>query len=104
MSEFFVEGWTTQIDYQLKKNGAPFNATGMTVVLELRDHTGTVVTEAGTTNWLDVTQSTVRYIPDAADLTYARSPMKARWRVTDGIGQKAWFPRSEPEEWIVGLP
>jgi hypothetical protein len=101
--QYFVEGWTTPIDYQLKKNGAVFNGTGMTVVLELRDRNGAVVTEAGTTDWLDATQSTVRYLPAAADLTNARSPIKVRFKVT-ASGQSAWFPRSEPEEWIVGRP
>jgi hypothetical protein len=108
MSEYFVEGWTEPVDYQLKKGpkGGPvaaFNASGMTVALELRDRDGVVVSEAGATDWLDATQSTVRYIPNAADLTYARSPMKARWKVTSGSGI-SWYPRSEPEEWIVGRP
>jgi hypothetical protein len=103
MSLYLVEGWTGSIDYQLKNDGAPFNATGMTVALELRDRNGTVVSETGTTDWLDATQSTVRYTPNAADLTNARSPMKARWKVT-ASGQSVWYPRSEPEQWIIGLP
>ena len=103
MSLRLVEGWTASIDYQLKNDGVPFNATGMTVALELRDRSGAVVTEAGTTNWLDATQSTVRYTPNAGDLTFARSPMKVRFKVT-ASGQSVWYPRSEPEEWIIGLP
>jgi|SRR4051812_39005832 hypothetical protein len=108
--EYFVEGWTTPIDYQLKKNGSPFDATGTTVDTELRDKDGNVVTEVGATAWLDPTVSKVRYTPNAADLTAARSPMKVRFRVTAG-GQVAWFPRSSNvpsgysvEEWIVGRP
>jgi hypothetical protein len=108
--EYFVEGWTTPIDYQLKKNDLPFDATGTTVETELRDKNGTVVAEAGSTAWLDPVLSKVRYTPSAADLTAARSPMKVRFKVTAG-GQVAWFPRSSnvpsgysAEEWIVGLP
>jgi hypothetical protein len=103
MSESFVEGWTAPIDYQLLKNRLPFNGTGMTVSLELRDKSGAVVAETGSTNWLDPTQSTVRYIPAAADLTFARSPMRVRFKVVNG-SEVVFFPRSEAEEWIVGLP
>lgn len=104
MSEPFVEGWTAPIDYQLKKNSLPFNGTGMTVSLELRDKDGVVVTELGPTAWLDATQSTVRYTPAPTDLTFARSPMKARFKVVNGP-EVVFFPRGrEAEEWIIGRP
>lgn len=100
----FVEGWTAPIDYQLKKNGLAFDATGMAVELELRDCTGTVVTEAGPTVWLNALLSQVRYTPNATDLTAARSPMYVRWKVTVGT-EIVWFPRGEAaEKWIVSLP
>jgi hypothetical protein len=103
MSESFVEGWTASIDYQLLKNRLPFNGTGMVVSLELRDKSGGVVAETGSTDWLDATQGTVRYTPAAADLTFARSPIRARFKVVNGP-EVVWFPRSEAEEWIVYLP
>lgn len=103
MSEYFVEGWTAPIDYQLKKNHLPFDGTGMTVSLELRDKSGVVVAETGSTNWLDATQSTVRYTPAAADLTFAQSPMRVRFKVVAGV-EVVFFPRSEAEEWIIGQP
>jgi len=106
---YYVEGWTKPIDYQLKIGGLPFNATGMTVALELRDRNGAVVNETGSTTWLDATQSKVRYTPNAADLTNARSPMKVRFRVQSGADIE-WFPQSSggggnsSEEWVIGLP
>jgi hypothetical protein len=104
MSEHFVEGWTAPIDYQLKKNDLPFDGSGMTVSLELRDKAGVVVAEAGTTGWLNAAQSTVRYAPAATDLTFARSPMKARFKVVNGT-EVVFFPRGlEAEEWIIGRP
>jgi hypothetical protein len=103
MSEHFVEGWTVPIDYQLKKNGAAFNGAGMTVSLELRAKDGTVFTEAGSTGWLDAAQSQVRYTPASTDLTFARSPMRVRFKVVAGT-EVAFFPRGEAEEWIIGRP
>src|SRR5688500_391693 len=101
--EHFVEGWTAPIDYQLKKNGATFNGAGMTVSLELRDRNGTVVTETGSTAWLTAATSTVRYTPAATDLTFARSPLRVRFKVVAG-SEVAFFPRGEAEEWIIGRP
>lgn len=103
MAESFVEGWTSPIDYQLLKNHLPFNGTGMTVSLELRDKSGVVVAETGPTNWLDATQSTVRYTPAAADLVFAKTPMRARFKVVNGA-EVVFFPRGEAEEWIIYLP
>lgn len=102
--ENFVEGWTTPIDYQLKKNGAPFNAAGMTVELILRDKNKVEIAEGGLTAWSDETQSIVRYTPSATDLTVARSPMRVHWKVTDGAGKVAFFPKGEFEEWVIHQP
>ena len=106
--EHFVEGWTTPIDYQLKKGPeagplAPFNAAGMAVSLELRDRSGVVITETGSTEWLDAAQSQVRYTPAAADLTFARSPIRARFKVVAGA-DVAFFPRGEAEDWVIHRP
>lgn len=102
--ESFVEGWTTPIDYQLEKNGAAFNATGMAVELILRDRAGAEVTEGGTTVWSDAANSIARYSPSATDLTFARSPMRVHWKVTDGAGKVAFFPKGEYEEWVICQP
>jgi hypothetical protein len=99
----YVEGWTKPIDKQLLLDHVPFDATGMTVTLELRDKNGTVVAEAGSTGWLTPTTSIVRYTPVAGDLTFARSPMRARFKVVSG-SQVVFFPRGEAEEWIIYLP
>lgn len=103
MPEHFVEGWTAPIDYQLKKNGAAFNGTGMTVSLNLRDRDGVEITETGPTAWLDASQSTVRFTPAAADLTFVRSPIRARFKVVAGA-EVVFFPRGEAEEWVIHRP
>lgn len=102
--EHFVEGWTTPIDYQLKKNGVPFDATGMTVELILRDKNGVEVIEGGSTAWSDAPNSIARYSPSATDLTVARSPMRVHWKVVDGAGKVAFFPKGEYEQWVIHQP
>jgi hypothetical protein len=102
--QHFTEGWTTPIEYQLKKNGAAFNATGMTVETILTDKDKVEITEVGSTAWSDAANSIVKYSPAASDLTAARSPMGIRWKVTDGAGKIAFFPQGEPEELVVHRP
>ena len=106
MPEPFVEGWTGPIDYQLKKGptpatAVPFNATGMTLTISLRDgRTGAVITPTGTVVWLDATQSTARFTPGATDLTLARSPIGVHFNVVAGADAVS-FPRGDAMEWVI---
>jgi hypothetical protein len=106
MSVFsYVQGRTVPIDRTLKKGprgaAAAFDASGMTVTLELRDRNGDVVTEAGTTDWADAAVSRVRFNPHADDLVAGK--LFVRWRVVDALGKVAFFPGGEAEEWIIRL-
>jgi hypothetical protein len=101
MPEVFVEGWTTPIDYQLLKNGAPFDRTGMSIAITLRDKDGVVIPAVGSAAWLgSPAESKVRFTPDATDLTFARSPIGVHFTVTapDGV---ASFPRGHALEWVI---
>lgn len=106
----FPAGWTTRIGYQLKKatteDGTPaaFDATGMTLDLVLRNADGEAVAFSGTVDWIDDATSQAGFTPAAGDLTVARSPLTARWQVTDGDGTIAYFPKDHPLVWIVDEP
>lgn len=101
MAETFTPSWTTGIDYQLKKNGAAFDATGMTVTTILKDRAGREFTPSGGTTWAVQATSQVRFTPAVGDFTVERSPIAVRFRVTDGGGKVAEFPRNAPEEWVI---
>jgi hypothetical protein len=100
MSRHFNEGRTRPIDTQLLLDGVPFNGAGITVTLELLDRQKNVIAEVGTTAWLDASQSTVRYTPSGSDLTFARSPMLAHFKLTSGSVVDS-APVGEGEEWII---
>ena len=101
--EVIPVGWTTPLDYQLEKNGASFNASGMTVAFVLRDRLGTQV-GGGTTSWLSEALSQARYAPASTDYTVERSPLTGRFEVTDGSGKKAYFPKNHPIVYVVENP
>lgn len=100
--EHFVEGWTDPIDYQLKKGdpAASFDATGMSVAIVMADLKGVSITLTGTIAWQDAAVSKVRFTPAAADLKAADSPLRVRFKVTNGAAI-AYFPRRGHEEWII---
>lgn len=106
----FPAGWTTRIGYALKKaatastDPAAFDATGMTLALILRDRDGVIVTHAGTVAWIAAATSQAGYTPASGDLTVERSPLTARWKVTDGGGAVAYFPKDHPVTWYVDEP
>lgn len=87
-----VEGWTGDLDYQLKADGVIVNLTGMTVVLVLTDKDGTAVTTTGNITVFDAVNGKVRYRPDATDLVAAKSPYTMHWKVTDGASRDVFFP------------
>lgn len=99
-----VEGWTGNLDFQLKSDGAVVNLTGMTVELILTDKDGAAITTAGNITVFDAANGKVRYIPDAADLDDAKSPYTARWKVTDGAGKIVFFPNGVSDVYLVRRP
>lgn len=103
MAERFVEGWTERIRYQLKSDGVVQPLTGMTVTMNAYDRTGTAVTWTGVAGIDDILEGIVYFDPAAADLVAADSPYQIRWKVTDGLGKVAFYPKDDPEEWPVSL-
>lgn len=99
-----VEGWTDPLDFTLKVNGVAKDLTGMTVLLQMWDRSGTAIGLTGTTSVPTPASGLVRFSPGAADLTAARSPIKARWKVTDGAGKIGYFPNGDADRWMVFLP
>lgn len=96
-----VEGWTGNVDAQLKADGLAVDLTGMTLALILRDEDGTVVTTTGVT----VSSSTsgkVTYAPGSSnDLKSSKSPYSAHWKVVDGTGKIVFFPSGKADVWVV---
>lgn len=99
-----VEGWTGPLDFALKANGAAQDLTGATVVLILSKRDGVAVDTAADVSIIDAAAGTVRYAPDATDLTYADNPYRARFKVTDGAGKITFFPSGEADKWTVYRP
>jgi hypothetical protein len=100
MMRHFHEGRTKHIDTQILGNGLPFDASGMTLAIELRDRTGALFTPTGAVSWLDITQSKVRFTPGATDLTVARSPIGVYFKLTAGADVD-FAPTGEGDEWII---
>ncbi|MEZ5421128.1 MAG: hypothetical protein R2708_27840 [Vicinamibacterales bacterium] len=97
-----VEGWTDRLSLQLTEDGAAFDGTGLTVsALDLVDCDGTVVTPGGTVAWLTQASGTIYYDPAAADFVATKSPYRARVLVTDGAGDKRWYPNDAPAVIVV---
>jgi hypothetical protein len=102
-TEPLIEGWTAPLRFQLTIDDAPFNASGMSVELILRGKDGVEVAEVGATTFSTPATSIVTYTPNANDLQAAKSPMRARFKVTSG-SEVAFYPRGEADEWIVRRP
>lgn len=102
--EQLVEGWTDPITQQLLNDGAAVNITGCTVALLLYDRSGVAISLGGSTSVVTATTGTVKFSPGASDLKAARSPIKARWKVTDGTGKISYFPNAGADTWTVRKP
>ena len=96
-----VEGWTGEIDLDLKQAGLPANLTGATVALRLFDKAGAEITEGGSLAVTgDPTAGRVRYSPVAADFDLDKSPLYARVEVTTG-GKTTFYPSKNSDVWTV---
>lgn len=100
MAEDLVEGWTEPVDATLIADGSPFNGTGVTASLLLRDRLGAEVDVTGKVAWISAAAGTIRYSPAVDDLKESGSPYSARWKVTAG-GKDAYFPNKEADVWTV---
>lgn len=97
MAEDFVQGWTKPIRYRLKRDGAAFDATGLTPTIVAYDRNWNLLTLTGTVAWEDATTSLVRYTPASGDLVAANSLMSVRFALSDG----SFFPKGLWETWTI---
>lgn len=100
----WVEGETAPRDFDLTVDDAPFDLTGYTVELVVKDKAGAAVDMAGDVSIPTPSAGRVRVTPDAADMTLAKSMLSARFKLTDGGGGIGYFPRGEPMTWKVFAP
>lgn len=98
--ERLVEGWTEPIRQQLLADGAPFDATGVTLELVLKDNAGNSVSTSGKTAWDTASTSIAKFTPGSSDLTAAGSPYTATWKLTSG-SQVAFYPAPASDQWFV---
>lgn len=99
----YTEGWTNPIRRQLLSDGLPYDASDLTIGLDLRDRTGAVVSTAGKVSWFDDVTAYAQFEPGPSDLTQAGSPYHARWQITDVNGKVAFHPQDLPETWKVTI-
>ncbi len=94
-----VEGATARQTFQLQRDGANLDGTGLTVsALDIVGSDGTVVDTSGDFGWEVQAGGTVYYDPDAADFVASKSPYKVRYQITDGGGKTVWFPNGKADE------
>lgn len=96
-----VEGWTGALPFTLKADGTPIDLTGMTVHILLKGADGTTVKD--TSSGISVTGTTagqLEYAPctSSGDLFVAnQTPYRIRFRVTDALSKKVYFPNDEED-------
>src|SRR5262245_51994312 len=94
-----VEGWTGALPFTLLADGAPFDLTGLTVQIVLKGADGVIVKD--TTAGINVTGSTygqLEYSPSSSSgdlFLVSQTPYRVRFRVTDAIARKVYFPNDE---------
>ena len=101
--EKLVAGWTEPIRQQLLKDGATWDATGLTLGLTLTDKDGAAVTTTGKVTWDTPSTAIAKFTPSAGDLLASGSPYSATWSVTNG-SQTAYYPNDAPDVWFVHVP
>lgn len=99
-----VEGWTDPVDCILKADGVALNLTGITVAMLAYDRANTLLTLTGTVSVPSAATGQVRFTPAATDLLNANSPMKVRWKLTDGAGKVRFIPNADADKWTVRKP
>ena len=100
-----VEGWTGDLDFGLKVNGAARAwVGGDTVSLILKTADGRLIETSSNVAVVPDnppgTIGVVRYTPDAGDLKAKDSPLLARFKVVTG-GRVVYFPSAAEMRWRV---
>ena len=99
-----VEGWTDPIDCILIADGSALNLTGITVAVVAYDASNAPLTLTGSVSIPSASLGQVRFSPSAGDLVNSKSPMRIRWKLTDGAGKIRYVPNAEPDRWNVRKP
>jgi len=102
--EELVEGWTDPITQQLLNDGAAVNLAGCSVALLLYDANGRAISHTGSATILEAATGKVKFEPGASDLVASKSPLRVRWKVTDGADEVSYFPNASADVWIVRKP
>lgn len=96
-----VAGTTGPLYFQLLDQGTPIDLTDFTVTLILTGSDGVDIATTGDVTIPGPVNGVVSYTPDSTDLTYALSPFKARWKLTEDIGVVDYIPSTYRDEWDV---
>lgn len=103
-----TEGWTSPIEYELYHEDpvtgvltVPSELAACTPSLVLKDKDGAAITYTGTVAWADAPNGIIRFSPAATDLTAAKSPITARFKVTDASSKISFYPQGEALIWRV---
>lgn len=99
-----VEGQTDPIDCILKADGVALNLTGITVAILAYDRGNTLLALTGTVSVPSAATGQVRFSPTSTDLLNTNSPMKVRWKLTDGAGKIRFIPNADADKWTVRKP
>ena len=95
-----VEGWTANIDIDLKDDGAtPAGTLAGTVEFILKDEDGNAVNFTGDVSIQDAANWRVRIAPDSTD--FVTGVYRGRIKVTDSSSKIAYFPSARWDIWII---
>lgn len=104
MSIEVVEGWTGDLDFVLQADGVAVDLTGATVELILYKSDETLIDTSSDITVTDAASGAVSYSPDETDLLASESPLRSRFKVTDGSGKVVYFPNARMDTWTVRSP
>jgi hypothetical protein len=100
-----IEGWTERIGYQVYADGTAPDLTAATVTLVAWNPRTDSLTMAGSAGLIgDGSTGQVYFDPDETDLTEARTPIFARFKIVDGSSKVSYFPTGDPLRWDISKP
>lgn len=101
MTEYFVDGWTLPIEYQLLSCGDPINLTGATVTLRAYGVNDTLLTLGGSVVVTSSTGGKVEFRACSGDLTQAQAELRIRFKIVDASTKVSFCPSCEAETWVI---
>ena len=86
-----VEGWNGPVEFRLRTEGTVHDLTGYTVIGELYDRHGSIISATDDVAIVSATAGRVKLTPDTGDFSVSGSPYSLRFRATLG-GEAVFFP------------